>query len=77
MPAVEQLDFKAAILQNKTLLFNKLKQKLHEINSIYKGITKLLSLRYNQKRNKINLTNQVLMLLCVVMLAHIANLQFF
>ena len=27
MPAVEQLDFKGAILQNKTLLFNKLKQK--------------------------------------------------
>ena len=49
MPAVEQLDFKGAILQNKTLLFNKLKQKLHEINSIYRGITKLLSSRYNQK----------------------------
>ena len=49
MPAVEQLDFKGAILQNKTLLFNKLKQKLHEIISIYKGITKLLSSRYNQK----------------------------
>ena len=76
MPAVEQLDFKGAILQNKTLLFNKLKQKLHEINSIYKGITKLLSLSIT-KKNKINLTNQVLMLLCVVMLARIANLQFF
>ena len=76
MPAVEQLDFKGAILQNKTLLFNKLKQKLHEINSIYKGITKLLSLSIT-KRNKINLTNQVLMLLFVVMLARIANLQFF
>ena len=76
MPAVEQLDFKGAILQNKTLLFNKLKQKLHELNSIYKGITKLLSLSIT-KRNKINLTNQVLMLLFVVMLARVANLQFF
>ena len=76
MPAVEQLDFKGAILQNKTLLFNKLKQKLHEMNSIYKGITKLLSLSIT-KRNKINLTNQVLMLLFVVMLARVANLQFF
>ena len=43
MPAVEQLDFKGAILQNKSLLFNKLKQKLHEIISIHLAITKLLS----------------------------------
>ena len=42
MPAVEQLDFKGAILQNKTLLFNNLKQKLHEIISINGAITKLL-----------------------------------
>lgn len=35
MPAVEQLDFKAAILQNKTLLSNNLKQKLNEIISIH------------------------------------------
>ena len=42
MPAVEQLDFKGAILQNKTLLFNNLKHKLHEIISINLGITKLL-----------------------------------
>ena len=28
MPAVEQLDFEGAILQNKSLLFNKLKQKI-------------------------------------------------
>lgn len=49
MPAVEQLDFKGAILQNKTLLFNNLKQKLYEIISIYKGIAKFLSSRYNQK----------------------------
>lgn len=53
MPAVEQLNFKAAILQNKTLLFNKLKQKLHEINSIYKGITKLLSLSITKKEIKL------------------------
>ena len=43
MPAVEQLDFKGAILQNKTLLFNNLKQKLHEITSIHRALTKLLS----------------------------------
>ena len=53
MPAVEQLNFKAAILQNKTLLFNKLKQKLYEINSIYKGITKLLSLSITKKEIKL------------------------
>lgn len=28
MPEVEELKFKGAILQNKTLLFNKLKQKI-------------------------------------------------
>ena len=28
MPAVEQLDFKGAILQNKTLLFNKFETKI-------------------------------------------------
>ena len=53
MPAVEQLDFKGAILQNKTLLFNKLKQKLYEINGIYKGITKLLSLSITKKEIKL------------------------
>ena len=53
MPAVEQLDFKGAILQNKTLLFNKLKQKLHETNSIYKGIIKLLSLSITKKEIKL------------------------
>lgn len=76
MPAVEQLDFKGAILQNKSLLFNKLKQKLHEIISIHLAITKLLS-SCKVKNIQINLINQVLMLLCVVMLARIANLQFF
>ena len=53
MPAVGQLDFKGAILQNKTLLFNKLKQKLHEINSIYRRITKLLSLSITKKEIKL------------------------
>ena len=49
MPAVEQLDFKGAILQNKSLLFNKLKQKLYEIISIHVAITKLL-LSYKVKK---------------------------
>lgn len=53
MPAVEQLDFKGAILQNKTLLFNKLKQKLHVIISIYKRITKLFSLSIIKKELKL------------------------
>ena len=53
MPAVERLDFKGAILQNKTLLFNKLKQKLHEIISIFKVITKLLSLSITKKEFKL------------------------
>ena len=50
MPAVEQLDFKGAILQNKTLLFNNLKQKLHEIISINVRNNKITLSRYNQKR---------------------------
>ena len=53
MPAVEQFDFKGAILQNKTLLFNKLKQKLHEINSIYEEIIKLLLLSITKKEIKL------------------------
>ena len=35
------------------LLFNKLKQKLHEIISIFKGITKLLSLSITKKEFKL------------------------
>ena len=52
MPAVEQFDFKGAILQNKTLLFNKLKQKIHETNS-YKGKIKLRSLSITKKEIKL------------------------